>query len=223
MRMRVAILSVLSSVLVLPACQLMPEATEPADHELRCGDRTIGYSLAGDQVLLHLPDGKQALAPEESASGALYRNEAGDTAFWSKGNRVTVTVEGERLPECRHSDRASLAAPRWRVRSVEAAPVPEEAQPVTLNFMAEGRVSGRSGCNHFMAAWEQVGDRLVIARAASTRMACPSGPMAFEERFLAVLSRVEGLRMAGDGTLVLLDRESNGVIRASATTRKEPQ
>ena len=220
MRVRVATLALLSSVLVLPACQLMPEGAEPADHQLRCGDRTLGYSLAGDRVQLHLEDGKRELRREESATGALYRNRSGDTEFWSKGERVTVTLAGERLSECRHTDRASLEPPRWQVVAVEDNPVPEQARPVSLNFMPEGRLAGRSGCNHFMAAWERVGDRLIIERAATTRMACPPSVMNFEEAFLASLSRVENARMEEDGTLVLVGRENNGLIRAKAAAEE---
>ena len=217
MRVRIASLALLSSVLALPACQLMPDGTEPAAHQLSCGDRTLGYSLAGDRVQLHLEDGKRELRREESASGALYRSRSGDTEFWSKGERVTVTLAGERLPECRHIDRASLEPPRWRVLAVEESPVPAQARPVILNFMPEGRLAGRSGCNHFMAAWERVGDRLIIERAATTRMACPPSVMDFEQRFLGALSRVENARMTEDGTLVLVGREQDGLIRASAS------
>ena len=217
MRVRAATLGLLCSALLLPACQLMPEGQEPADHELRCGERTLGYSLAGDRVRLHVDGEVRELVREESASGALYRDESGDTEFWSKGERVTVTLDGERLPECRHVDRVSLETPRWQVGSVFGEPVPEEARPVTLDFMSKGRVAGRSGCNHYTAAWERVGERLIIEHAASTRMACPSSIMAFEERFLSALSRVEGARLAGDGTLVLLGNEATELMRASAS------
>lgn len=218
MQTRVATLALLSSVLVLPACQLMPDGTEPADHQLSCGDRTLGYNVAGDGVQLHLADGRRELMREESATGALYRSRSGDTEFWSKGERVTVTLAGERLPECHHIDRTNLEPPRWQVVAVEDNPVPEQARPVSLNFMREGRLAGRSGCNHFMAAWERVGDRLIIERAATTRMACPPSVMSFEQRFLGALSRVESARMDEDGTLVLVGREAEGLIRASAST-----
>lgn len=217
MRIPVAVPALLVLMLALPACQLMPEWTEPADHQLSCGDRTLGYSVAGDRLQLHLEDGRRELRREESATGALYRSRSGDTEFWSKGERVTVTLAGERLPQCRHTDRASLESPDWRVLAVKDTPVPGQARPVTLNFMPEGRLAGRSGCNHFMAAWERVGDRLIIERAATTRMACPPSVMSFEQRFLGALSRIENARMEADGTLVLVGREDNGLIRASAS------
>ncbi|MFO7787067.1 MAG: META domain-containing protein [Halospina sp.] len=223
MRVHVATLALLSSMLVLPACQLMPEGAEPGDHQLSCGDRNLGYSLAGDRVQLHLEEGKRELRREESATGALYRSRSGDSEFWIKGERVTVTLAGERLPECRHTDRASLEPARWQVVAVEDNPVPEQAQPVTLNFMSKGRLAGRSGCNHFMAAWERVGDRLIIERAATTRMACPPSVMNFEERFLAALSRIESARVEEDGTLVLTGREDGGLIRASASAEGESE
>ncbi|MEQ6885797.1 META domain-containing protein [Salicola sp. Rm-C-2C1-2] len=223
MRMRIARLALLSSVLALPACQLMPEGTEPADHQLSCGDRTLGYSLAGDRVQLYLEDGKRELRREESASGALYRTRSGDTEFWSKGERVTVILAGQRLPECRHTDRASLEPRRWRVVAVEDNPVPEQARPVTLNFMPEGRLAGRSGCNHFMAAWERVGDRLIIERGATTRMACSPSVMDFEQRFLGALSWVENARREEDGTLVLVGRDEGRLIRAAASMEGDTQ
>ncbi|MGM0450708.1 MAG: META domain-containing protein [Pseudomonadota bacterium] len=225
MRVRAATLALLCLMLLLQACQLMPEGEEPADHELVCGERTLGYSLAGEKVRLHVDGEVRELVREESASGALYRDESGDTAFWSKGERVTVTHEGEELPLCQHADRMSLESPRWQVVSVEGESVPEEAGAVTLDFMPEGRVAGRSGCNHYTAAWEWVGDRLIIDRAASTRMACPSSVMKVEEHFLAALSRTEGARLEGDGddTLVLFGREDKELIRATASPQEEAE
>ena len=205
-----------AAALLLPACQLMPPGHEPADHELSCGERTLGYSLAGDRVRLHVADEVETLVREESASGARYRGEAGDTVFWSKGERVTVIHDGKRLPECRHADRVSLEDQRWQVASLEGEPVPEKAQPVTLDFMSEGRVAGRSGCNRYTAAWEWVGDRLIVERAASTRMACLSPVMAVEKHFLSALSRVEGARLVEEGALVLTGREGSELMRASA-------
>lgn len=223
MRIRFASPVLLAAMLALPACQMLPEGTESADHQLQCGDQTLGYSLKGDSVRLNLEDGPKTLERRESASGALYRSESGDTRFWSKGERVTVTLAGERLPECHHTGQMNLEAPRWRVVAVKGDSVPKDAAPATLNFMASGRLAGRAGCNHFMAAWERVGERLIIERTATTRMACPSDVMAFEEGFLAALSRVERARMTDAGNLVLLGREGDELIRASAEAEDEQQ
>lgn len=213
MRVSVSSLLLVFTVLGLPACQLLPEGPEPADHQLRCGERELGYSLAGDRVELHVNDEVRELEPAETASGALYQDPDGGTEFWSKGERVTVTLDGERLPECQHREQASLEAHRWQAVSVEGGPVNEEARPVTLDFMAEGRVAGRSGCNHYTATWVRVGDRLIIEQPVSTRMACPPSIMAVEKRFLAALSRIEAVRAGEEEGLEFLGREGDRLIR----------
>ncbi|MFY8114410.1 MAG: META domain-containing protein [Rhabdaerophilum sp.] len=75
--------------------------------------------------------------------------------------------------------------------------------PATFRFEADGRVSGSTGCNRFMASYTLEGARLRFSQAAGTRMACPAGLMAQEQRFLAALDEVTRVETAAQGAVIL--------------------
>lgn len=82
-----------------------------------------------------------------------------------------------------------------------------EGDGVTLDF-ADGRISGRSGCNRFMGAADltaltPAAGRIALGPIAGTRMACIGRGDQVEAAVLAALGAVDGWRIEGDGTLVL--------------------
>lgn len=66
------------------------------------------------------------------------------------------------------------------------------------------RVSGFSGCNRLMGAYQVDGDRLSFSQMAGTMMACPQQSMDTEQRFHAMLHKVARWRVDGE-KLDLLD------------------
>lgn len=95
-----------------------------------------------------------------------------------------------------------LSAQAWLVVSVAGEAVAAQP-PATFRFEADGRVSGSTGCNRFMASYTLEGQSLRFSQAAGTRMACPAGLMAQEERFLAALGAVRHVAPAGQGVVIL--------------------
>lgn len=122
--------------------------------------------------------------------------------------QVSVAVDGRRFAGCGGEPATLLSGGEWRVDEVagEATGSAPEAAP-TLRFAADGRVSGRAGCNRFTAGYMLDGERLRIERAASTRMACPPPRMALEQRFLDFLVAVRRFDIDADGRLLLIDGE----------------
>ena len=86
---------------------------------------------------------------------------------------------------------------------------------VTLNFSAEGQVSGNSGCNTYSGGYETSGDQLKIGPLASTRMFCekPAGVMEQEQQYLAALQNAATFEIAGD-TLTM--RDAGGAMQVVA-------
>ncbi len=76
-----------------------------------------------------------------------------------------------------------LQGTRW----VEVDPGGSQS-PVSLDFAADGRFNGNSGCNLFMGNAEISSTSLRIGSVGSTRMAC-SGSMEKEYRFLSALAQ----------------------------------
>ena len=132
---------------------------------LDCGPRTarVGVVRRGDRDVTRMTiDGERyELDPVVSASGARYES-AGDptTHLWVKGNRATLTLRGETLPECTvtrdapDAVRAHGNEPGWRLelgtallfvgpdfRIEGTAPAPQYAGGVRQHA---GIVNGRS-------------------------------------------------------------------------------
>ena len=95
-----------------------------------------------------------------------------------------------------------LSLQAWLVVSVAGEAVAAQP-PATFRFDADGRVSGSTGCNRFMASYIREGERLRILQASGTRMACPASLMAQEQRFLSALGEVTRVEPAGQGALIL--------------------
>lgn len=90
----------------------------------------------------------------------------------------------------------------WLVVSLAGEAVAAQP-PATFQFEAGGRVSGSTGCNRFIASHVREGERLRFTQAAGTRMACPAGLMAQEQRFLSALGEVTRIEPAGQAALIL--------------------
>ncbi len=103
-----------------------------------------------------------------------------------------------------------LAQTRWQLNAwtgANGAPQPLNAtvpgqQPLTLVFTQEqgrAQLSGFSGCNHYTAPYRVVnGQLLVMVPPATTRKACPPGPMAREQAFLNGLTAITASRLDDD-------------------------
>ena len=89
---------------------------------------------------------------------------------------------------------------------------------VTLNFGADGQVSGKSGCNTYSGGYETSGDQLKIGPLASTRMFCekPAGVMEQEQQYLAALQNAAAYEIAGS-TLTIRDTSGAMQVVAAAT------
>lgn len=122
-----------------------------------------------------------------------------------------VQFEGGTLAGCGGRPRDLLVGRQWRVTRLDDEPLPgreggESGQglEMTLEFDADGRVSGRAACNRYTADYELGGEGLSIATPAATKMACADMLMGLENRFLESLSSVRRFDIGPDGELILL-------------------
>lgn len=93
-----------------------------------------------------------------------------------------------------------LEGTAWRLVTLDA--VPASGPSATLEFGANGTVSGSTGCNRFSGTYVLEGDDLTIGPLAVTRRAClpPNGEQ--ERRILEALDSVDRVDLE-DGRLVL--------------------
>ncbi len=81
-----------------------------------------------------------------------------------------------------------------------------------LRFLDGGRASGSGSCNRFTGPASVEAGAVRIGPLAGTRMACPGDAMQAEARFLSVLERARGARLAA-GRLELLDAAGAPLLR----------
>ncbi|MBM3116684.1 META domain-containing protein [Jeongeupia naejangsanensis] len=183
---------------------------------LQCGDQQIDVGFKGDTMVLQAGQKRFDLSQVRTASGAKYvANSDPQTWFWSKGRGGMLQLNGKSYPECvpvkqgAESMKANaLQGAEWRV--ADAGP-----RPATLNFAADGRISGFAGCNRYFGQYTQNGDALKIGSVATTRMACDPAVMKQEAAFLQTLGQVQRFSVADDGTLTL-----HAADKAAITARR---
>ncbi len=121
-------------------------------------------------------------------------------------------VSGEDRPP------AAAASPigSWRLASLGGKDVPGSIA-TTLAIAADGKVSGRGGCNGFGGNATLKGRTIRFSRMVSTMMACAPDVMAQERGFLDGLAKVRRWDIhRGSGLLALLDSRGRPVMMLTA-------
>jgi heat shock protein HslJ len=97
-----------------------------------------------------------------------------------------------------------LAGTNWQVTGFnngrQAVVSPILDTELTMEFGADGRVSGSAGCNRYTGSYTIEGRALRIGPAATTRRMCvkPEQIMEQEQQFLKALETVATMRQEGD-------------------------
>jgi len=115
---------------------------------------------------------------------------------------VAVAYDGGTLYGCGGDPATLLCGDEWVVEEFAGAAVVEGSR-MTLNFRADGRLSGRSSCNEYAAAYSLTGEGLAVSNAARTKKLCEPSLMRQEEAFLELLTNVMRFTLSSDGALVL--------------------
>jgi heat shock protein HslJ/phosphoglycolate phosphatase-like HAD superfamily hydrolase len=100
----------------------------------------------------------------------------------------------------------------WLAEDIAGRGVVDRAQ-TTIEFKADGSVSGSTGVNRFQGQAKIDGDRLTMGPLATTRRAGPPALMDQESRFLKTIDRVRRFRMEPTGLLYLLNETGEELLR----------
>lgn len=102
-----------------------------------------------------------------------------------------------------------LSGTGWALSALNGA-LPVTGTAITLQFGADGTVSGTDGCNQFNTTFTHDGSNLTIAQSgATTQMACPEPVMAQATDFMAALTAADSFT---------LDEDSLSLLSAGQTT-----
>lgn len=132
---------------------------------------------------------------------------------------VSVTRPGEApvLNGC-GGEPATLLQGEWWVQRIDDQKV-TDAERATLTFGLDGRVSGKAFCNTYSGGYTLTGEGLTFAGIAATMMACMEPLASLEQRFMAVLNKMQRFDITSDGALVLHSADGGTVtsVRAEET------
>jgi len=102
----------------------------------------------------------------------------------------------------------------WRIEDIVGRPVIEDA-PAALHIEADGRISGRTGCNLFTGSMRVREKEIRFGSLATTRSICPPALMDQERRLLAALEAVRWFSIDERGFLHLKGEYEPFLLRAS--------
>nr|WP_249420227.1 META domain-containing protein [Rhabdothermincola salaria] len=116
---------------------------------------------------------------------------------------------------------AGLEGTGWTVTGVNTGNALEGTDltgALSLEFAADGTVSGNGGCNSFSGSFTTDGDTIAISDIATTMMACEPDVATLEQQYTAALETATTFELAGT-TLTLRDDE--GAMQVTLTLASE--
>lgn len=125
---------------------------------------------------------------------------------------VEVYAEGTTYAGCGGDTAVLLTDTQWRVVELDGAPVLPDESP-TLNFAADGSLTGSGGCNQYRSTYAITGEGIRLGPALATRMACAIPEMNTQEvNFFARLEEITRFDIAEDGRLLLLVNDTPVIV-----------
>ncbi|MDY0058070.1 MAG: META domain-containing protein [Methyloversatilis sp.] len=100
---------------------------------------------------------------------------------------------------------------RWQIREVGTMTVPDEVD-AHIEFLPDGRLAGRAGCNRYTGNWARQGHELRFGRIAATRMACAGPAMDIESRLFEMMDKVVRQDRPDERTLILVTGDGRRIV-----------
>ena len=113
------------------------------------------------------------------------------------------------------NDSNPLAGEAWVVEDIAGGGVIDNSQ-VTLQFLADGKVAGSTGCNRLIGNYELSGQQLKLQSVGNTMMACPPALMEQERKLLNMLPTIRQFQLDAQGTLTLQTESGLKVVARRA-------
>lgn len=122
-----------------------------------------------------------------------------------------ITLVACALGACATPDTPTVADGRWQIREIAAQAVADDMD-VHIEFLPEGRVAGRGGCNRYTGSWGAQGRDIRLGRIAATRMACAGPGMSIEALLFGMLEQVVRFDRPDADTLVLVTGDGRRIV-----------
>jgi len=100
---------------------------------------------------------------------------------------------------------------RWQIREIGAMTVPEGVD-AHIEFLPDGRLAGRAGCNRYTGNWARQGHEMRFGRIAATRMSCAGPAMDVENRLFEMMDKVVRQDRPDERTLILVTGDGRRIV-----------
>lgn len=100
---------------------------------------------------------------------------------------------------------------RWQIREVGTMTVPDEVD-AHIEFLPDGRLAGRAGCNRYTGSWARQGHEMRFGRIAATRMACAGPAMDIESRLFEMMDKVVRQDRPDARTLIMVTGDGRRIV-----------
>ena len=120
---------------------------------------------------------------------------------------------------------SQLAGTNWVLRQYavqRAAPVSAAAQPATMNFSTDGRVTGTTGCNSYGGNYTESNDQLMVGQIVSTLIACLDNDIAKQDQLVLRVLQAGTLAMTLQDTQLTLSAPAGELIFDRAAVPLQP-
>jgi heat shock protein HslJ len=174
-----------------------------------CNQVTGTYQTTNAQLTITLGAATAAACPPDSQADTFVMQLANVGGYAFDGNALVLNLKlnsgGMRFVPLVN---ANLVGTAWSANSYNNGKggftTLLTGTQMTIQFGADGSVSGSSGCNRFTGMYQTSGTSLMFGPLATTRMACEQAIMDQEQAFLAALAATKSYRIVGT-TLTLVD------------------
>jgi len=104
-----------------------------------------------------------------------------------------------------------LLGASWTVEDLDGRGVVDSAE-ATLQFSADGRLTGRGSCNSYGGGYTASGETLSIGALVTTKRACAEALMRQEQLFYDILGGARSFGFASDGALLIQDGAGRRIL-----------
>lgn len=185
-----------------------------------CNQLTGSYTTKGQSVTLNLASTMMACAePASSIERTFLQALKGPLSHAVKGDRLTLTTGSGATLEFKREPEQTLTGHTWNVTQFNngrQAVVSLLADTALTMTFANGKVSGKAGCNTFNATYSAQGNGITIGPAVTTRMMCSDAVMTQERQFLTALQSATKWAIEG-GALDMHRADGERALSANPT------
>ncbi len=169
----------------------------------------ISYRLTYDDAMV-VESGRYAVAAKIVVDGKVLFRTTQHFSALTQDAPEAVNVMVEKMTFADDDIAANLVGTSWRAVAIGESRVEAEAAP-ELSFEADGRVSGRGGCNGLHGAMALEDGVVNMGPFASTKMSCGEELDLQEMAFFQALEATRHIEMA-NGVLSLMDAQGMRLV-----------